>query len=81
MWLGAHWIFHSSSVDQSEEELEKNPESKLWRVVKYCKSKNKQIDGYKLLPNDLIKLGRVRFKIKDMQSPSYKRLNQRTQNK
>ena len=59
-------------MGDTEEELEKNPEAKLWRIVKYCKSKNKSIEGYKLLPNDLVKLGRVRFKVKDIQSPAYK---------
>jgi hypothetical protein len=36
-FLGSYWIFHSSCIEESEEELEKNPESKLWRVVKHCK--------------------------------------------
>lgn len=65
---GGYWIFHASTVQESDEQLEKNPESKLWRIVKYCKSRNSSIDGYKLMPDDLIKLGRVRFKIRDIQS-------------
>jgi hypothetical protein len=42
-------MFHSQVVEENEDEIEKNPESKLWRVVKHCRSKNKSIDGYKLL--------------------------------
>jgi hypothetical protein len=61
-------------VQENDDELEKNPESKLWRIVKYCKARNANIDGYKLMPEDLIKLGRVRFKIRDIQSNSYKKL-------
>ena len=61
-------------MEENEDELEKNPESKLWRIVKYCKARNANIEGYKLMPDDLIKLGRVRFKIRDIQSASYKKL-------
>jgi hypothetical protein len=68
-------------VTETEEDIEKNPENKLWKIVKYCKSSKRQRDGYKLLPDDLIKLGRVRFKIRDVQSPAYKKLQLRTQNK
>lgn len=58
-------------MEENDEELEKNPEQKLWRIVKYCKARNANIDGYKLMPEDLIKLGRVRFKVRDIQSASY----------
>lgn len=54
--------------------MEKNPENKLWRIVKYCKSPKKDMEGYRLMPEDLIKLGRVRFKVRDIQSIAYKRL-------
>lgn len=56
-------------------EIEKAPELKMWRIVKYCKSrKSAKPDGYKLMANDLIKLGRVRFKIRDIQSEYYIKL-------
>ena len=73
-FLGSYWIFHSSCIEESEEELEKNPESKLWRVVKHCKQQNGSSVGYKLQPEDLIKLGRVRFKVREICSPAYKKL-------
>jgi hypothetical protein len=33
------------------------------------------------MPNDLIKLGRVRFKIREIVSPPYDRINKRNENK
>ena len=36
-WLiGGYWIFHSSTIDEEDEDNEKNPEMKLWRIVKHC---------------------------------------------
>lgn len=75
-------------MEENEDDVEKNPESKLWNVVKHCKvietssrliipqadSKNESAEGtkgYRLLPNDVIKLGRVRFKIREIISPAY----------
>jgi len=78
---GEHWIFHTSTVDESEDALEKNFEKKLWRVVRYCTSSNKQILGYKLQHNDLIKLGRVRFRVKEIVSPAYQKMAQARQHK
>ncbi len=57
--------------------MDKNPEEKIWRVVKYCKSANGNQPGYRLMPDDLIKLGRVRFKVREIQSPAYKKLTAR----
>jgi hypothetical protein len=79
--LGVFWIYHSSQLDENEDDVDKNPETKLWRIVKYCKSRNSNINGHKLQPEDLIKLGRVRFKVREIQSPAYKRLAMRMQNK
>jgi hypothetical protein len=62
-------------MNEEIEDDTKHPETKLWRIVKHCKSKNKQIDGYKLLKNDIIKVGRVRFRIKEICSPAYTKLN------
>lgn len=70
-------MFHTSCVDDEEEDVEKNPELKLWRIVKYCKQQNGNITGYKILPDDLIKLGRVRFKIREVQSPGYRKMQLR----
>ena len=64
-------------MDETDEDLEKNPETKLWRIIKYCKARNGGVDGYKIMPEDLVKLGRVRFKVRDIQSASYKKLQVR----
>lgn len=44
--------------------------------MKYCHSKNKVHDGYKLMPNDIVKLGRVRFRVKEIVSPRYSKLKE-----
>lgn len=75
--IGTYWIYHSSSYEDDEEEVERNPENKLWKIVKYCKQSNGNVPGYRLLPDDLIKLGRVRFKVREIISPAYKKLMQR----
>ncbi|CDW87477.1 fha domain [Stylonychia lemnae] len=77
---GAYWIFHSSTIDEEDEDNEKMPELKLWRIVKYCTISNGTINGYKLLPDDLLKLGRVRFKVREVQSPAYRKMQMRHTN-
>ena len=59
-------MYHKSIIEEDDEEMDKVPEKKLWKIVKYCKSKNKQIDGYKLMPGDMIKVGRFRFRVRDI---------------
>eukprot|EP00347_Sterkiella_histriomuscorum_P023422 403334699 len=71
---GGYWMFHSSTVEEEEEDLDKNPELKLWRIVKYCKVQNGNVSGYKLQPDDIIKLGRIRFKVREIQSPAYRKM-------
>ena len=61
--------------------MERNPESKLWRVVKHCKTSKGNIVGYKLQPEDLVKIGRVRFKVREVQSPAYEKQKQRQANR
>jgi len=58
------------------------PEKKVWRVVRYNKCKDSQSGfGYRLMPDDLIKLGRVRFKIKQIMSPAYSDLKRASERK
>ena len=33
------------------------------------------VSGYRLMPNDVIKLGRVRFKVREIVSPAYQKKN------
>jgi len=86
--LGDYWIYHKTTIEEDEDEVEKNPESKLWTVVKHCKVtegsayqqsariKRGGVDepGYTLMPSDVIKLGRVRFKVREIVSPAYAKL-------
>lgn len=72
-------------MEEEEKEIEENPENKLWHIIKYCKvielngldaqntflSSKQTYIGYKLMPNDIIKLGRVRFKVREIVSPAY----------
>ena len=68
-------------IEPEEDDIEKNPELKLWKIVRYCRSKNGKIEGVKLMPNDLIKLGRVRFKVREILSEPYEKLARRCEKK
>jgi len=54
-----------------EEDLFKNPEHMLWKVVKDSFEAREQINGHMLTKGDVIKIGRVRFKVRDIETPSY----------
>ena len=43
-------------------------------MVKYAYDANEGLKGHRLTKGDVIKIGRVRFKIRDIQSPAYKKL-------
>jgi hypothetical protein len=38
--IGGYWIYHTSTIEDNEDDMEENPEAKLWRIVKYCKTQN-----------------------------------------
>ena len=54
--------------------LEKKPEEKIWRVVRESRCPELEIPCYRLMKKDLIKVGRVRFKIRDIMSPVYREI-------
>ena len=54
--------------------LEKKPEEKIWRVVRDNKCPEMEMPCYRLKKKDLIKVGRVRFKIRDIMSPVYREI-------
>ena len=60
-----------------EEDLFKNPERMLWKVVKYCYDAREEIKGHRLMKGDVIKIGRVRFKVREIMSPTYKKIEQK----
>jgi len=72
---GSYWIFNKNYVDdQIDNVLEKKPEEKIWRVVRDTRCTEMEIPCYRLQKKDLIKVGRVRFKIRDIMSPVYKEI-------
>jgi hypothetical protein len=60
-----------------EEDLFKNPELMLWKVVKNSFDAREEITGHRLSKGDVIKIGRVRFKIKDITTPTYRKIEQK----
>jgi len=71
----SYWIFNKNFVDESlDQVLEKKPEEKIWRVVRDTRCPEMDIACYRLQKRDLIKVGRVRFKIRDIMSPVYREI-------
>ena len=72
---GAYWVFHKAYVDENiDQVLEKKPEEKIWRVVRDNRCPEMEMPCYRLQKKDLIKVGRVRFKIRDIMSPVYREI-------
>jgi len=72
---GAYWVFHKNYVDENVDQiLEKKPEEKIWRVVRDNRCPDMEMPCYRLAKKDLIKVGRVRFKIRDIMSPVYREI-------
>jgi hypothetical protein len=63
-------------IDESSESvLERKPEEKIWQVVRETQYPEMSIPCYRLKKRDLIRVGRVRFKIRDIMSPQYRSQN------
>mmetsp|Transcript_7356 Transcript_7356/g.5622 ORF Transcript_7356/g.5622 Transcript_7356/m.5622 type:complete len:109 (+) Transcript_7356:93-419(+) len=77
------WIFHESYFDSSagDEGMERCPEQRIWKIARYCRSKNKQTEGHRLVKGDILKMGRLRFKVRDIVSDGYKKLEKKLQEK
>lgn len=74
----SYWIYHKQLVDETiDNVLEKKPEEKIWRVVRETYCPELEFPAYRLKKRDLIKVGRVRFKIRDIMSPVYKEIQSR----
>ena len=70
---GSYWVYHKNYVDEGIDQVrEKKPEEKIWRVVRETRCPEMEIPCYRLMKKDLIKVGRVRFKIRDIMSPVYR---------
>jgi len=57
--------------------LEVKPEEKLWQVVKETWQTKLELFCFRLRKRDLIKVGRVRFKIREVMSPIYQEFNRK----
>jgi hypothetical protein len=57
------------------------PESILWKVVKHSFDPKEEIAGYRLMKGDVIKIGRVRFKVRDIVTPTYQKLEAKCKQK
>ena len=69
---GAYWFYHKNHIDEAiDNVLEKKPEEKIWRVVRDQKDPDMNVPCIRLHKRDLIKVGRVRFKIREIMSPAY----------
>lgn len=72
---GSYWVYHKQLVDDGiDQVLEKKPEEKIWRVVRDHRCPEMEMPCYRLQKKDLIKVGRVRFKIRDIMSPVYREI-------
>lgn len=49
----------------------------LWKVVKDSYEPREEITGYRLTKGDVIKIGRVRFKVREIETPAYKKVEQK----
>lgn len=77
---GSYWLYHKNFADENIEQiLEKKPEEKIWRVVREIRNPELDIPCYRLQKKDLIKVGRVRFKIRDIMSPTYRDIENNNQ--
>ena len=65
----SYWIYHKNTLDEGKQE--EDPADRLWHIVKYCKNKECEEPGVKLKQGDVIKLGRIRFKIKEINKGIY----------
>ena len=69
--IGGYWIYNRSQVDLSS--LYASPEEKLWLVVKHYQGKGAN-KGYKLQKNDIVKFGRVRLRVRDIDDQQQKKI-------
>eukprot|EP00347_Sterkiella_histriomuscorum_P021046 403335468 len=71
---GGYWIYHKNQVDLSE--LYQNHEEKLWLVVKHYQNRTspQHNKGYRLEKNDIVKFGRVRLRVRDIDYSSQESL-------
>lgn len=68
-------MYHKNTVEDEKED--EDPADKLWHIVRYHQNPDSDDDfGFKLKKNDVIKLGRVRFKITELHRGKYQSKHQ-----
>ena len=61
---GSYWLYHSKSL---KDDAFKNHADRVWRVVKFeTHSNQKKENTLKVSEGDVIKFGRVRFRVKQL---------------
>ena len=60
-------FYENENLKQQEEE----PERRLWRIVKNCKSQKNQMNGCKIMKGDIMKFGRIRFRVRELNCKAY----------
>ncbi len=58
---GQYWMFHSKSLN---DDSFKNHADRAWKIVKYDTYSNGKLNTTRVQEGDVIKFGRVRFKVK-----------------
>lgn len=75
---GSYWLFHRPLVDETTAAvLERRPEERVWLVVKAQHNPHMDYPCHLLRKDDLVKVGRVRFKVREIESPIYRALGER----
>jgi hypothetical protein len=70
------WVFQKTLVDEIlDQTLDKKPEEKLWIVVATHRLPDFNFPTIRLKKFDLFKVGRVRFKVREIVSPFYREEN------
>ena len=73
-----YWIYHKNKVELSS--IYTNPEEKLWFVVNKYPKESYKTKGLKLQKNSIIRMGRIRLRVRDIDYPEPKvELDQKSQ--
>lgn len=66
------WVFDRKRIDEDlDTVLEENPEERLWLVVSSNHVSEYVFPTYRLRLHDVIKIGRVRFRVREIVSRQY----------
>lgn len=64
------WIYHKNKINLQS--IYTNPEEKLWYVVQNYPYQAYKTKGFKLQKNQIIRMGRIRLRIRDIDYPEPK---------